>query len=137
MSVHSIASTCRHCLTVGVASAHDADRVEPAGRVGPGRLYARWVRDFPCSRQPGPHRRVFDIVTRADGSSELYDPTTAKWTSAGLPTYPDSRMSGFGASGADNKSLRYDIDTATLLHDGRVLLTIRPGALLFDPAGAP
>ena len=71
------------------------------------------------------------------GSGELYDPTTGKWTSAGLPTYPDSRMSGFGASGADNKSLRYDIDTATLLHDGRVLLTIRPGALLFDPAGAP
>jgi hypothetical protein len=70
------------------------------------------------------------------GSGELYDPTTGKWTSAGLPSYPASRSSGFPIHGGDN-TFWYEIDTATLLHDGRVLLTIGPGALLFDPAGAP
>jgi hypothetical protein len=69
------------------------------------------------------------------GSGELYDPTTGKWTDAGLPRPSDSRMSGFRASG-DGPSW-YEIDTATLLHDGRVLMTIGPGAVLFDPAGQP
>jgi hypothetical protein len=76
------------------------------------------------------------VLASDDGSGELYDPTTAKWTSAGLPTYPDSRMSGFRASGGDNGTW-YEIDTATMLHDGRVLLTIGSGALLYDPAGQP
>jgi hypothetical protein len=44
-------------------------------------------------------------------------------------------MSGFRASG-DGPSW-YEIDTGTLLHDGRVLMTIGPGAVLFDPAGQP
>ena len=70
------------------------------------------------------------------GAGELYDPTTAKWTSAGLPSYPANRSSGFRMSGGDN-TFWYEIDTATLLHDGRVLLTIGPGTLLYEPAGQP
>jgi hypothetical protein len=70
------------------------------------------------------------------GSGELYDPTTGQWTSAGLPTVTDSPSPGFRASGGNN-SFWYEIDTATLLHDGRVLMTIGPSALLYDPAGHP
>jgi hypothetical protein len=77
------------------------------------------------------------ILVSDVGPGELYDPITGKWTNAGLPTIPDSRMSGFRASGGDNTDLRYEIDTATLLHDGRVLLTIGSGALLYDSDGQP
>jgi Galactose oxidase, central domain len=66
------------------------------------------------------------------GAGELYDPIGGTWTTAALPTYPDSRLAGFRMTGS-NDTEWYEADTATLLRDGRVLLTIGPAALLYDP----
>jgi hypothetical protein len=68
------------------------------------------------------------------GAGELYDPASATWTTAGLPTYPDSRLAGFRMTGS-NDAEWYEVDSATPLQDGRVLLTIASAALLYDPNG--
>jgi hypothetical protein len=72
------------------------------------------------------------------GSGELYDPASGTWDPAGLPTY-----AGEGNGPALFRITRegggdyYGYDTATLLLDGRVLLTIGDQAVLYDPSGAP
>ena len=69
------------------------------------------------------------------GAGELYDPASGTWTTAGLPTYPDSRRAGFRMTGSNDTSW-YEADTATPLRDGRVLVTIASAALLYDPGSS-
>ena len=70
------------------------------------------------------------------GTGELYDPQTDAWTDAGLPSYASDPSLGFRLTGVDN-DLDYEFDTATVLPDGRVLLTIASDAILYDPGGSP
>ncbi len=91
-----------------------------------------------------PIRRFAKVVGLADGrvlvndvgAGGLYDPTAGKWTSAGLPTYSGSGPARFRIT-VDSNGEWYEMDTATLLRDGRVLMTIGPDALLYDPSGTP
>ncbi len=77
------------------------------------------------------------VLVNDIGPGELYDPTSGTWTTAGLPTYPDSRLAGFRMTGSSNNTRWYEVDSATVLSDGRVLLTIASAALLYDPDGSP
>jgi hypothetical protein len=91
-----------------------------------------------------PIRRFDAVVLLADGrvlvsdvgAGERYDPATGTWTTAGLPTYSGSGPAQFRITG-DSNGPWYEVDTATLLLDGRVLMTIGPAALLYDPSGPP
>ncbi len=94
----------------------------------------------PFRRLSGPAVLLADgrVLESDKGAGELYDPASGTWTTAGLPTYPgrgngaqEFRMSG------DEDGEWYEIDTATPLLDGRVLMTIGPDALLYEPATAP
>lgn len=91
-----------------------------------------------------PIRRFAAVVLLADGrvlvsdvgAGELYDPATGAWTRAGLPTYSGSGPAQFRITG-DSDGVWYEIDTATLLPDGRVLMTIGSAAFLYDPSSTP
>jgi hypothetical protein len=91
-----------------------------------------------------PIRRFAAVVLLADGrvlvsdvgAGELYDPATGTWTTAGLPTYSGSGPSLFRITG-DSSGEWYEIDTATLLPDGRVMMTIGSDAFLYDPSRTP
>ena len=91
-----------------------------------------------------PIRRFATVVPLADGrvlvndigAGGLYDPATGIWTTAGLPTYSGSGLAQFRITG-DSKVEWYEMDTATVLRDGRVLMTIGSDALLYDPSGTP
>lgn len=62
-----------------------------------------------------------ETIFAAAGSSERYDPMSGSWTAAG------------GLKG----DLYTYVHTATMLADGRVLVTYEPAAALFDPSGTP
>lgn len=89
---------------------------------------------------PAPSRRFVSAVLLSDGrvllsdtgAGEILDPRNGTWTSAGLPTYTGSGPSLFRVT-----DTFYETDTATLLRDGRVLMTIGPAALIYDPGAAP
>jgi N-acetylneuraminic acid mutarotase len=91
-----------------------------------------------------PVRRFADVALLADGrvlladvgAGEVYDPATGTWTTAGLPTYSGSGPSQFRITG-DTNGPWYEVDTSTVLLDGRVLMTIGPAAFLYDPSGTP
>jgi hypothetical protein len=93
---------------------------------------------------PAPTRRFVSAVLLQDGrvlltdtgAGETLDPTNATWTTAGLPAYPGSGPALFGLTASDS-GIYYVMDTATLLQDGRVLMTIGPASLVYDPALAP
>jgi hypothetical protein len=70
-------------------------------------------------------------------AGELYDPANGTWVTAGLPTYPGSGPAGFGVSGDSQGAFWFEINTATLLLDGRVLMTNGGNAILYDPSGTP
>jgi hypothetical protein len=75
-------------------------------------------------------------VLVADGAGgAIYGPTSQNWTAAGLPVYSGSGTPLFRVSGGD--TLSYEIDTATPLLDGRVLMTIDQDAILYTPPTAP
>lgn len=96
-------------------------------------------------------------------TAELYDPVTGVWVATGSPgsagnllegqaaRLPDGRVAAFGlaarelydpASGSWRAIVGPNtgvpiVHTATLLVDGRVLVTYEPAAFLFDPDGSP
>jgi hypothetical protein len=100
-----------------------------------------WTRTgSPLTVLSGPARVLPDgRVLAADvGAGELYDPVTGTWSTAGLPIYPgrnggpqEFRMSGGG------RWEWYEFDSVTVLRDGRVLMTIGPDAILYDPSVKP
>ena len=91
-----------------------------------------------------PIRSIVRVVLLADGrvltpdvgAGELYDPTTGTWTTAGLPTYSGNGPAQFRIT-VDSNGDWYEIDTATLVPDGSVLMTIGSAAFLYDPSGTP
>ncbi|HEX5822837.1 MAG TPA: kelch repeat-containing protein [Candidatus Limnocylindrales bacterium] len=70
------------------------------------------------------------------GAGQLFEPATGTWKAAGLPVYAGSGPNRFRLTG-DSDGLMYEEDTATVLLDGRVLLTIGPDAFIYDPRTAP
>jgi hypothetical protein len=100
------------------------------------------TRDGLVDDDASPVRRFRNAVLLTDGRvlvndigpGELYDPTSGTWTTAGLPTYPDNRLTGFRMT-ASNDTRWFEVDSATRLSDGRVLLTIASQALIYDPEG--
>jgi hypothetical protein len=75
------------------------------------------------------------VIVGDDGGGAIYDPKSQTWTAAGLPVYSGSGTPLFPVSGGD--TLSYEIDTATPLRDGRVLMTIDQDAILYTPETAP
>jgi hypothetical protein len=70
------------------------------------------------------------------GAGQLFDPATGTWKAAGLPVYAGTGPNRFRLMG-DSDGLFYEEDTATVLLDGRVLMTIGPDAFIYDPSAAP
>jgi hypothetical protein len=92
-----------------------------------------------------PPRRFLLAIALLDGrvlvgdgaGGAIYDPTRHTWTAAGLPVYSGSGTPLFRMSGADSNTLSYEIDTATPLRDGRLLMTIDQDAIVYTPVTAP
>jgi len=70
------------------------------------------------------------------GAGQLFDPATGTWKAAGLPVYAGTGPNRFRLTG-DSDGLFYEEDTATVLPDSRVLMTIGPAAFIYDPSRAP
>lgn len=76
------------------------------------------------------------VLVSDRGAGELYDPASGTWTSAALPTYQGVGPSAFRIT-SDGEGSFVKIDTATLLPDGRVLMTVGPKSFLYDSSGTP
>ena len=70
------------------------------------------------------------------GAGQLFDPATGTWKAAGLPVYGGTGPNRFRLT-SDSDGFWYEEDTATVLLDGRVLMTIGPDAFIYDPSTAP
>jgi hypothetical protein len=68
-------------------------------------------------------------------AGELYDPANGTWVTAGLPTSSGTQQ--FWMSGDSQGAFWFEINTATRLLDGRVLMTNGGNAILYDPSGTP
>ena len=71
------------------------------------------------------------------GAGQLFDPATGTWKAAGLPVYAGTGPNCFRMTGDSAGFWVLEEDTATVLLDGRVLMTIGRDAFIYDPSAAP
>jgi hypothetical protein len=70
------------------------------------------------------------------GAGQLFDPVTGTWKAAGLPVFAGTGPNRFRLT-SDSDGFWYEEDTATVLLDGRVLMTIGRDAFIYDASAAP